>query len=376
MKEKSRKIMNIKEVEKITGLTRANIRFYEDEGLVKPERNAQNNYRIYTEVEIERLQEIKKLRLLGISIPDIQKIYKEELQLEKAMEHRLQEIREEEKLLKETRSICQKAIRDHWEMKEINQLEIMETKEEWQERLRKLMSEDLTETKLTEKELNHMITLIFSAGTLLSLLVIRLLNVTWLEKYFYAGVLALIAEFGVLLVSTMSANVKTHFGLTVAGAIVHPIGLIMIVGAVCGIDTISTQSKMHAVYRAMEYHYVFWLYIVVLLAVLVVWMLSKVWENVLKSFVTTLLASLVCVAGLMLPMYMRYGEVMSTWNLGVFIVCAFLQAITVFGTWKNANSDWKAYNRYHGVYTAGRMINVFATIISAIGFNSENNWRR
>lgn len=71
MKEKSRKVMNIKEVEKITGLTRANIRFYEDEGLVKPERNAQNNYRIYTEVEIERLQEIKKLRLLGISIPDI-----------------------------------------------------------------------------------------------------------------------------------------------------------------------------------------------------------------------------------------------------------------------------------------------------------------
>lgn len=292
------------------------------------------------------------------------------------MEHRLQEIREEEKLLKETRSICQKAIRDHWEMKEINQLEIKETKEEWQERLRKLMTEDLTEVKVTGKELNHTIALTFLAGTLISLLVIRVLNVTWMEKYFYVGVLALIAEFGVLLVSAMSANVKTHFALTVAGAIIHPIGLITIVGAVCGIDAISTQSKMHAVYREMEYHYVLWLYIVVLVAVLVVWMLSKVWENILKSFVTTLLASLVCVAALMLPMYMRYGKVMSTWNLGAFIVCAFFQTITVFGTWKNANSDWKAYNRYHGVYTTGRMINVFATIISAFGFNSENNWRR
>lgn len=68
MREKRGYNMNIKEVEKVTGLTKANIRFYEEEGLVCPKRNEQNNYRIYTEVEIKRLQEVKKLRLLGISI--------------------------------------------------------------------------------------------------------------------------------------------------------------------------------------------------------------------------------------------------------------------------------------------------------------------
>lgn len=46
MREKRNRIMNIKEVEKITGLTKANIRFYEEEGLVQPKRNEQNNYRI------------------------------------------------------------------------------------------------------------------------------------------------------------------------------------------------------------------------------------------------------------------------------------------------------------------------------------------
>ena len=62
MRERRGYNMNIKEVEKVTGLTKAKIRFYEEEGLVCPKRNEQNNYRIYTEVEIKRLQEVKKIK--------------------------------------------------------------------------------------------------------------------------------------------------------------------------------------------------------------------------------------------------------------------------------------------------------------------------
>ena len=40
--------MTIKEVEQITGLTRSNIRFYEKEKLISPERNASNGYREYS----------------------------------------------------------------------------------------------------------------------------------------------------------------------------------------------------------------------------------------------------------------------------------------------------------------------------------------
>lgn len=185
MRERRGYNMNIKEVEKVTGLTKANIRFYEEEGLVCPKRNEQNNYRIYTEVEIKRLQEVKKLRLLGISIPEIQKIYAEELSLQKAMERRLKEIREEERLLQETRAICQKAIRANWNLNEIDRLEIKESKEEWQERLRKLMTEDLVQTKLTRNELNNTIGLLFSAGMLISMLTVYFMNVTWIKEYVY-----------------------------------------------------------------------------------------------------------------------------------------------------------------------------------------------
>ena len=45
--------MTIKEVEQITGLTRSNIRFYEKEKLISPERNANNGYREYSEEDIK-----------------------------------------------------------------------------------------------------------------------------------------------------------------------------------------------------------------------------------------------------------------------------------------------------------------------------------
>ena len=48
--------MTIKEMEALTGLTRANIRFYEQHGLLSPERH-QNGYRDYTEEDLARFRQ-------------------------------------------------------------------------------------------------------------------------------------------------------------------------------------------------------------------------------------------------------------------------------------------------------------------------------
>ena len=58
--------MKIKDVEKQVGISKANIRFYEEEGLIHPARNQENNYREYSETDVEQLQEINKLRLIGV----------------------------------------------------------------------------------------------------------------------------------------------------------------------------------------------------------------------------------------------------------------------------------------------------------------------
>lgn len=374
MREKRNRIMNIKEVEKITGLTKANIRFYEEEGLVQPKRNEQNNYRIYTEVEIKRLQEVKKLRLLGISIPEIQKIYVEELSLQKAMERRLKEIREEERLLQETRAICQKAIRANWNLNEIDRLEIKESKEEWQERLRKLMTEDLVQTKLTRNELNNTIGLLFSAGMLISMLTVYFMNVTWIKDHMYIGVAAIGVEVAFLVISAMSSDIKVHMGILFAGAIAQPVALTAVTGFI--MELIHDSQKSHTAYMKMEYHYIIELYAVTLLLGILLWLGSKVWEMVLQSLAVTLLVGIIGVGVLTGGFYVSYRGLLGMQGSLIFAAGALVYVVTVLGVWQHANSDWKAYNRYHGVYTAGQMVNVFATIMSAVGYNSWRNWRR
>ena len=49
--------MTIKEVEKKLNITRANIRFYEKEGLLQPKR-CDNEYRDYSEDDLKRLEKI------------------------------------------------------------------------------------------------------------------------------------------------------------------------------------------------------------------------------------------------------------------------------------------------------------------------------
>ena len=62
--------MNIKQVEQQTGMTRANIRYYEAEGLIRPQRR-ENGYREYTQEDVRTLQKIRLLRSMDISLEEI-----------------------------------------------------------------------------------------------------------------------------------------------------------------------------------------------------------------------------------------------------------------------------------------------------------------
>ena len=53
--------MTIKEVESRTELVRANIRYYESQGLISPVRR-ENGYREYTQQDVDTLLKIKLLR--------------------------------------------------------------------------------------------------------------------------------------------------------------------------------------------------------------------------------------------------------------------------------------------------------------------------
>ena len=66
------------------GITSKNIRFYEDQGLVNPER-ADNGYREYHKEDVECLKQIKLLRKIGVPIEDIKLLLSGKKQLEKCL---------------------------------------------------------------------------------------------------------------------------------------------------------------------------------------------------------------------------------------------------------------------------------------------------
>ena len=66
--------MNIKEAEKLSGVSSRNIRFYEQKGLIKPRRNTENDYREYSEEEIQRLKLIRALRMVDMPMDQIRKV--------------------------------------------------------------------------------------------------------------------------------------------------------------------------------------------------------------------------------------------------------------------------------------------------------------
>lgn len=53
------------------------IRFYEDRGLIKPKKDPENNYRLFSEADAWRLQTIIALREVGIPVREIKKILEE-----------------------------------------------------------------------------------------------------------------------------------------------------------------------------------------------------------------------------------------------------------------------------------------------------------
>jgi len=64
-------VYSIGVVKEMTGLTRRQIRYYEDSELIKPART-KGNQRIYSQNDIEKLNKIKKLLDNGLNIAGIQ----------------------------------------------------------------------------------------------------------------------------------------------------------------------------------------------------------------------------------------------------------------------------------------------------------------
>ncbi len=102
--------MNIKQIEELTGMTRANIRYYESEGLVCPQRNPENGYRDYSQEDAATLMKIRLLRCLDISIEDVKAIQMGKLSMEKALRRSLEDQEEKQQQIKRTAELTRQML--------------------------------------------------------------------------------------------------------------------------------------------------------------------------------------------------------------------------------------------------------------------------
>lgn len=90
--------MTIKEIETLSGLPRANIRYYEAEELITP-RRAENGYRDYSQADADTLLRIKLLRALGLTIEQLKTLACGEAALDAVLAERLQAMQQEQHAL-------------------------------------------------------------------------------------------------------------------------------------------------------------------------------------------------------------------------------------------------------------------------------------
>lgn len=98
--------MKINEVEELTGITKKNIRFYEEQGLLSPCRNAENGYRVYGEQEVKSLKQIKLMRKLGVPIEDIRRMFTGMHTVADGMRRHLVTLERERQNLEHSAALC------------------------------------------------------------------------------------------------------------------------------------------------------------------------------------------------------------------------------------------------------------------------------
>ena len=82
--------LQIGEVAERTGVTQRTLRFYEEKGLLKPPTRMEGGFRLYSEIDIQRLEQIKRLkRLLGFPLAEIKEMVDaEEVKLQLRADYR------------------------------------------------------------------------------------------------------------------------------------------------------------------------------------------------------------------------------------------------------------------------------------------------
>lgn len=101
--------MKIKQVEELVDITRKNIRFYEEQGLLNVGRS-ENGYREYGMEDVKRLKQIRLLRRLSVPIEDIRQLFYGKYTLEDVLERQQVQLEHQKESIHRTQLFCRQLL--------------------------------------------------------------------------------------------------------------------------------------------------------------------------------------------------------------------------------------------------------------------------
>lgn len=99
--------MKINQVELLVGITKKNIRFYEEQGLLSPGRNRENGYRDYNEEDVRKLEQIKLFRKLGLPLEEIRMMQAGRSTVADSMKRHLVTLKREQENVEHSMKLCE-----------------------------------------------------------------------------------------------------------------------------------------------------------------------------------------------------------------------------------------------------------------------------
>ena len=137
--------MRINEVERLAGVTKRNIRYYEAEGLLAPRRESGNGYRDYGDADVAVLRRIKLLRKLDLPLEEIRRIQAGTLTVRDAMGRHIIQLERRRANLEAMAGLCREL------EEESPQLEALDG-EEWLRRMEQREKEGTKFVNIKKKD--------------------------------------------------------------------------------------------------------------------------------------------------------------------------------------------------------------------------------
>ena len=142
--------MKIYQVEELVGITKKNIRFYEDQKLLCPKRNPQNDYREYSLEDVCQLEKIKLLRKLSVPIEEIRLIEEGKVSFTQSMNQQIERIEKELQNAELMKELCVRLRDEATDLKTLNAsfyLSEMEKMENQGTKFKDIQKEDINRKK-------------------------------------------------------------------------------------------------------------------------------------------------------------------------------------------------------------------------------------